>query len=521
MGVIKKKTAVRGTEGGTKYICEICSVDITATVRIHCVDPACKDYDLCVTCFSNGEKSHQHKPESHCYQVVEQHSVPIFTDDWGADEESLLLEGAETYGLGSWADIADHIGGYREKDEVRDHYINTYIKSSNFPLPEHASPADRRLAEEWPREKFQARKKRRIEERREAARDAPPAPPKKKPTSSVPACHEVQGYMPGRLEFEVEHLNDAEEAVQHMQFEAGEGIPSASGELDPETVLKMTVMDMYNSKLDARVERKRFIFEQELLEYRRNTAFERKKTKEERDLYNKLKPFARVMGKQDFDTFSQDLEKELNLRVAISQLQEWRSLKIADCQTGQRYENEKAMRAARIAASNNYERFATNSRPPKDVKNQIETNSSVTALTSGELPFRISETQPGNDHTKERTPLADGNANANAANTPVSAQQRPKFTPTPLPHNNSGPLKLTNENSPDLHLLTEDERELCSQLRIRPKPYIAIKDSIIREAVKHGGSIKKKAAKEISRIDKDKGGRLFDFFVYSGWIAKA
>jgi len=32
MGLIKKKTAVRTTEGGIKYICDICSVDITATV---------------------------------------------------------------------------------------------------------------------------------------------------------------------------------------------------------------------------------------------------------------------------------------------------------------------------------------------------------------------------------------------------------------------------------------------------------------------------------------------------------
>jgi len=33
MGLIKKKTAVRTTEGGIKYICDICSADITATVR--------------------------------------------------------------------------------------------------------------------------------------------------------------------------------------------------------------------------------------------------------------------------------------------------------------------------------------------------------------------------------------------------------------------------------------------------------------------------------------------------------
>lgn len=32
MGLIKKKTAVRTTEGGIKYICDICSADITATV---------------------------------------------------------------------------------------------------------------------------------------------------------------------------------------------------------------------------------------------------------------------------------------------------------------------------------------------------------------------------------------------------------------------------------------------------------------------------------------------------------
>lgn len=37
MGVIKKKTAVRGTEGGVKYICDVCSADITSTVRAKAV----------------------------------------------------------------------------------------------------------------------------------------------------------------------------------------------------------------------------------------------------------------------------------------------------------------------------------------------------------------------------------------------------------------------------------------------------------------------------------------------------
>jgi len=32
MGVIRKKTAARGAEGGVKYVCDFCSADITSTV---------------------------------------------------------------------------------------------------------------------------------------------------------------------------------------------------------------------------------------------------------------------------------------------------------------------------------------------------------------------------------------------------------------------------------------------------------------------------------------------------------
>lgn len=32
MGVIRKKTVTRGGEGGVKYVCDVCSSDITSTV---------------------------------------------------------------------------------------------------------------------------------------------------------------------------------------------------------------------------------------------------------------------------------------------------------------------------------------------------------------------------------------------------------------------------------------------------------------------------------------------------------
>ncbi|KAJ5915901.1 Transcriptional adapter 2 [Penicillium verhagenii] len=514
MGVIRKKTASRGTEAGTKFHCDVCSADVTSTVRISCAHPNCHEYDLCVPCFAAGEKSKNHDPSSHPFQVIEQNSVPIFQDEWGADEELLLLEGAEIYGLGSWADIADHIGGYRSKDEVRDHYIDTFVNSSNFPLPDRADPDDHSLQDAIPKEDFQARKKRRIEERKEAAKAAPPTTPKQKPTASVPACHEVQGYMPGRLEFETEFLNDAEEAVQHMAFEPGAGI-GLNGEVDAENELKMTVVDIYNSRLTARTERKKILFEHNLLEYRKNTALEKKRSKEERDLLNKAKPLARMMNEKDFDDLNKGLEYEHNLRLAIAQLQEWRQMGIGDLKAGEKYEQDKQQRAQRLLPQGSFDRFA-GARPKQ---NQIsETPTAAIQLTTPELPVRLQSA--ANPH--KLPDLADVTPNdfdqflfGDAAPPPPA---KTKYVVQPL--SGVSPWKLDNEGAADLHLLTKEETEVCNMLRLMPKPYLVVKETMLKEAMKQGGNLKKKDARAICKIEGTKTGRIYDFMVHSGWISK-
>ncbi|RAO70160.1 uncharacterized protein BHQ10_006172 [Talaromyces amestolkiae] len=518
MGVIRKKTATRGTDGGTKYHCDVCSVDITSTVRISCAHPSCPEYDLCVPCFAAGESSKTHDPRTHPFHVIEQNSVPIYTEDWGADEELLLLEGAEIYGLGSWADIADHVGGYRSKEEVRDHYIDTYINSPNFPLPARADPEDRTLQDEISKEEFQSRKKRRIEERKEAAKTAPPATPKQKPTASVPSCHEVQGYMPGRLEFETEFCNEAEEAVQHMQFEPGNGL-NANGEMEPEMELKMTVMEIYNSRLTQRTERKKILFEHNLLEYRKNIAQEKKRTKEEKEVLNKAKPFARMMNHEDFEEFSKGLEYEHNLRLAIAQLQEWRQYGITDLKSGEKYEQEKQQRAQRAIPQGSFDRFATSTRPSKQIQ-QPEGPSQASLLTTPELPLRFQKAAKS-AAPEVNQPLNDFDlafaANGDGLSTPQPATKT-KYVVQPV--NGINQWKLENEGAPDLHLLTKEEVELCNAVHVQPKPYLVIKEALLKEAMKQNGTLKKKDARAICKIDAAKAGRIFDFMVHSGWIVK-
>ncbi|KAK3352604.1 hypothetical protein B0T25DRAFT_542364 [Lasiosphaeria hispida] len=525
MGVIRKKTAARGGEGGVKYVCDVCSADITSTVRIRCAHSDCNEYDLCVLCFSKGASSNAHKPATHPYRVIEQNSFPIFDREWGADEELLLLEGAEIYGLGSWADIADHIGGYRHKDEVRDHYLKVYVDSPRFPLPKRCSPHDMELATEISREEFQARKKRRIEERREAAKNAPTLQPKTKPTASVPACHEIQGYMPGRLEYETEYANEAEEAVQLMQFDPGDGINPRTGELEPEMELKLTVMEIYNCRLTQRVERKKVVFEHNLLDYRENNKIEKRRSKEERDLLNRGKPFARMMNRDDFEQFCQGLIDELNLRQAITQLQEWRSLRIGDLRSGEKYEQEKSLRIQKAIplGSMDRERLATTQRNKQQPV--PDPPSGAALLVQPELPIRSALTNgTANGETPngiKTEPMANGN-HVNGGSVVVANGASPskqKFVPQPIPGVTS--MQLAQDNAPDLQLLTPEEAKLCEVLRLQPKPYLMIKEQIIKEAVKGNGSLKKKQAKEICRLDSQKGGRIFDFMVNAGWVIKA
>ncbi|CAK7266398.1 Transcriptional adapter ada2 [Sporothrix epigloea] len=548
MGVIRKKTAVRGGEGGVKYVCDVCSVDITSTVRIRCAHPACNEYDLCVLCFSNGSSSNAHQPATHPYRVIEQNSFPIFDQEWGADEELLLVEGAEIYGLGSWADIADHIGGYRHKDEVRDHYLEVYVNSSRFPLPERCSPQDMQLAQEIPREEFQARKKQRIEERREAAKAVPALTPKTKPTASVPSCHEIQGYMPGRLEFETEYANEAEEAVQLMQFDPGDGINPRTGELEPEMDLKLTVMEIYNCRLTQRVERKKVIFEHNLLDYRENSKLDKKRTKEERDLLNKAKPFARMLNHDDFKEFCDGLVHELFLRQAITQLQEWRSLQIGDLESGLKYEQEKAQRIqkAQPLGSMDRERLATAQRNSKN-QPPPEPPSGAALLLAPDLPMNgplpngtaaVAEhvSDPANGVAPSSIVVAreqsNGHANGVQGHSNYTngvngvfvgdGMNLPKREKQPtIPIFGLSTLPLTQDNAPDLQLLTPEEIELCEIVRLQPKPYLMIKEQILKEALRGNGTLRKKQAKEICRLDSQKGARIFDFFVSAGWVGKA
>ena len=277
-----------------------------------------------------------------------------------------------------------------------------------------------------------------------------------------------------------------------MQFDPGDGLNPRTGEVEPEMELKMAVMDIYNSRLTARAERKKVIFQHNLLEYRKNAALDKKRTKEERDLLNKAKPFARMMTRQDFEEFCQGLVYEYNLRQAIGQLQDWRLMGLGDLKSGEKYEGEKAQRVQKAHTASQVDRLAVARMKPSA---PVDVPSATATLTAPELPIRLQGNGATHGGPASSYPgLSNGHSNGTL--TPQSGKS--SFVVQPLP--NVQPLKFENENATDLHLLTKEEQQLCSTLRIYPKPYLVIKEHLMKEAMKQGGNMKRKAAREICKV---------------------
>ncbi|EGO00398.1 hypothetical protein SERLA73DRAFT_122418 [Serpula lacrymans var. lacrymans S7.3] len=497
-------------EPGLQIQCDSCMCDLTHSIRIKCADPVCEPgdgVDICPACFCQGKEFGKHK-RGHAYRMVELHSYPIFSEDWGADEELLLLEGISLQGMGNWQAIAEHVGT-RTKEEVEKHYNTVYVDSPNWPLP------NMNVQFNIDPNEFQERKRRRMSH----MNTAPPPPPKTAPTSG-PGIHEVATFLPGRLEFEHELDNDAEDLVKDLEFgicnewngdeiiedendldvrararwveerksgkkstsstqtlvngtngttnghhipvndlpkresrtksedtntENGAGDDDANAEevtqpppyeTKESLAFKLTLLEMYNQRVDKRHEAKAIMFDRGLLEYKKMQAAEKKRPKDEKDIVQRLRPFARLQTAEDYEVFTADILYEAILRKRIQELQHYRRMGLTTAADIEKYEVDCIKRVG------------------------------------------ISECY--------------------IVNFPAA------------------PLNLAN--SPSLHLLTPAEQTLCSQLRILPKPYLVIKETLVREYARRGGKLRRREARDLVKIDVNKTSRVWDFLVQAGFL---
>ena len=110
---------------------------------------------------------------------------------------------------------------------------------------------------------------------------------------------------------------DAELLLADMEF--------FDDDTEENSKLKNNVIELYNGRLDERIRRKKFVIERGLLDLKKVQKYERKKSKEERDIINSMKIFARFNTEEDHQRLVNSLLKERMLREVIEQLKFFKS----------------------------------------------------------------------------------------------------------------------------------------------------------------------------------------------------
>ncbi|CAA9987790.1 transcriptional coactivator ADA2, putative [Plasmodium knowlesi strain H] len=313
----------------SNYHCDICNKDITHAIRIRCAE--CVDFDLCVNCFSSGKEMKSEKCEHynyHNYIPIPKYDFPLYKLNWSAEEELLLLDGISKYGFGNWEQVADLVNSAakipKTDKQCEKHYYNFYLKSNCAPMPDNKRLLIKPDGNPYDIEHV-------------AEKDINENDDYVQPKSKKNNRTQIIGYWPLRGDFDIEYDNDAELLLADMEFK--------ESDLPQQKELKLQVLEIYNSKLDERIYRKRTVIERGLLDTKSQMQRDKKRTKEEKELYTALKPLSRFHSPQHHEYFIQLLLEEQKLRQRLTKLQEWKTLGLQNIEQVQEYEIEKNRRA--------------------------------------------------------------------------------------------------------------------------------------------------------------------------------
>ncbi|TYH53236.1 hypothetical protein ES332_D09G085000v1 [Gossypium tomentosum] len=522
---LESSSSGQGTSEGKRalYHCNYCNKDITGKIRIKCA--ICPDFDLCIECFSVGAEVTPHK-SCHLYRVMDNLSFPLICPDWNADDEILLLEGIEMYGLGNWAEVAEHVGT-KSKEKCIDHYTNVYMKSPFFPLPDMSHVVGKN------RKELLAMAKGHTEDKKgtmlgelSVKEESPFSPSRVKVEGSN--CGRIMSGLNADVEsgarsssnitasatvVKVSNMNQVKDGnvkMEDHQIDRNYGgkKPNSSGnegpslvelsgynakrqEFDPEydndaeqllaemefkdtdteeeRELKLQVLRIYSKRLDERKRRKDFILERNLLY---PNPIEKDLSPEERALCRRYDVFMRFHSKQEHDELLQTVIAEHRTLKRIEELKEARA---AGCRTSAEADQYLEQKKKREAEESSHR-----------AKDGVQGGPGGQAAPNS---FMASESV-GKDSNARPTAQASS----------------------------SYAKDLDIMGFAETQLLSETEKRLCSEIRLPPPLYLRMLQ-IISEEIFNGNVSKKADAHRLFKIEPSKIDRVYDMLVKKGIAA--
>ncbi|ELP90875.1 transcriptional adapter, putative [Entamoeba invadens IP1] len=262
--------------------CNCCNKTITSTTRITCT--ICDNFDLCLECFSQGKEVGRHKND-HGYTVVPTLHFPLLTPDWGADEELMLLEAIEEKGLDNWVEVQNFVKTKAAR-ECRSHYLQYYLETPTHPLPDMT---DAFLVKNGIVEMKPAKEVRLKDEEFDAR-------PEKEIAYSQPVYDGFEAqFNPYRKEFGFEFFNNAELSITDVSFG-----PDDTQESREATFKRL---EQYYKMYIERIRVRNLAIENELVDPKKLRVADRKRTKEEKEVFENYRHFLPVLGKDDLEKY--------------------------------------------------------------------------------------------------------------------------------------------------------------------------------------------------------------------------
>ena len=480
------------------FHCNYCAKDISHVVRIKCAE--CSEMNLCVECFCVGVEPHPHQA-CHAYHVVDNLSFPLFTLDWGADEDQLLLEAIEMYGLGNWSEVAEHVGT-KTKAQCHKHYFDVYVHSPTAPLPDMSKvlgKAYERVPEEEEKEAksggVKNASKKNGEEDDDGGDDDDPSGTTALASFARPGDErhagnvaELTGYNVKRDEFDPEYDIDAELPLAEMEFR--------DTDTDLDKQLKLRMLEVYNKRLAERRARKAFIVDRGLLNVKKQQALERRRTPQEKEIHASVRVFARFLEPNEYEIMLEGLAAESRIRNRIAELKEYRRAGVRTLAEGEAYDAEKRRRVAEAARLRALEVPAYGKQGARANK-YLSRDGYVNTATG----------VAGDGASREVQKLAQSAGTASGSRDAGDGGGRKKKVPLPL--------DLTD--LPGVDLLSKREKDLCVHSRLLPVHYLAIKERLMRLGAE-GATLKRSEVRHAFNVEPVKAIRVFELLLANGWI---
>jgi len=452
---------------------------------------------------------------------------------WTLEEDLRLLDGIEAHGLGNWIDISEAVsngimgGSNKTAKKCMERYWDDYLGRYGHILPPFMKVDGKTIRTEslpiykdiWSvdtdvyaddveiGESVGRAEKYKIEVdcikaqstaspeqiqliQKECERFGVNLPPRLEDVQSLPGS-EFAGFMPRRNDFDVEWENTAEHILADMEF--------SRSDPDSERDLKLQVISIYNKKLDGRAKRKQFIADHQLLNQKKQKQDDLKRSRDERDLVQRLRLFSRFHTADEHEKFVEKVLETKRLRKEIAQLQSYRRMGIRSLAEAEMYELDKQRREFHRREQN------------KDKKNASETASSIESLWPEYSSSKA-------DRIKRKRASDVTNETLSSNKNEISKKAESKSEEMEVDDGTSSITKSFDiSNAPGLDLLCKKEIALCTKLGLMPRYYLEVKRELIRECLTHG-FVEESNSTTIMKVDVEKRGSVIKFLLTSGWI---